>query len=345
MMNESAARVVPEVLLEYGSIVRDSIQRYLPTTSDRPFLDPLVRDYPSRGGKMMRSCLCMATARLFGASVRSATASCVAIELLHNALLIHDDIEDESDERRGKPTLHRLHGVPLALNAGDSLGLLSLRPLSENIELLGWWPAAQIFKETERMAWESVTGQALELGWRQSDRCEISANEYLDMVLRKTCWLATIYPIRVGAIIGRRESLSPEAFVSFGFLLGAAFQIQDDVLNLIESNAYGKERNGDLWEGKRTLLLGRVWSCASESERARMQKILALPRQEKSLQQVTWLRSLIEKYDAIEYAVGIARGLAGAALHEFDDAFGPMPESKDKQFVRDLAGWVLERAA
>ena len=90
---------------------------------------------------MLRPSLCIATARAFGADFEDVLPAAVSIELLHNALLIHDDIEDESEERRGRPTLHRLVGTPLAINAGDFLALLSLRPVIEARERLGARPA------------------------------------------------------------------------------------------------------------------------------------------------------------------------------------------------------------
>src|SRR6516162_87343 len=113
------------------------MKQYFPTGTPRRHLYDLLSDYPERGGKMMRSSLCIATARAFGGSIDDALCSAVAIELMHNALLIHDDIEDESEQRRGRPTLHVLHGIPLALNVGDTLTLLSLRPLFDNIGRLG----------------------------------------------------------------------------------------------------------------------------------------------------------------------------------------------------------------
>ena len=87
-------------------MTRAALQTYLPTREPRRHLYDLVADYPSRGGKMMRPSLCIATARAFGASAEDAINTAVAIELLHNALLIHDDIEDSSEQRRGRPTLH-----------------------------------------------------------------------------------------------------------------------------------------------------------------------------------------------------------------------------------------------
>jgi len=128
---------VSATLEEYGARTRAALQRYLPAREPRRYLYDLLADYPQRAGKMMRPSLCIATARAFGARLEDALGTAVAIELLHNALLIHDDIEDGSTERRGRPTLHLLHGVPLAINAGAMLSLLSLRPLLENVGVMG----------------------------------------------------------------------------------------------------------------------------------------------------------------------------------------------------------------
>lgn len=333
---------VQTTLADYGARVREAVRSTLPAAR-RPYLDDLVRDYPLRGGKMMRSCLCLATARAFGAAFEDALPTAVAIELLHNAMLIHDDIEDGSDERRGHPALHRLHGVPLALNAGDTLSLLSLRPLRDNQARLGPLVAFRLLEETERMAWESAEGQALELGWRHDNRMDVSDADYLTMILKKTCWLATIFPVRAGALIGTRGAADVEAFFRFGFFLGAAFQIQDDVLNLAGDARYGKEIGGDLWEGKRTLMLIHAWRRASRSERARLSRLLAKPRESRTNADIAWLRELIDRADAIEYARHTAHGLAGAALREFDVLFAGVPDSPDRAFIGGLVTWVLQR--
>src|SRR5215469_1260030 len=290
MDDAQTPRLVKEALEEYGAITRAAMQRYLPGREPRVYLYDLLSDYPRRGGKMMRSSLCIATARAFGASIDDALCSAVSIELLHNALLIHDDIEDESDQRRGQPTLHALHGVPLAINAGDTLTLLSLRPLIENAGFLGAELSLRILEETETMARESAEGQALELGWRRDNITGIDVSDYLLMVLKKTCWLATIYPLRVGGLIGTGGVIDPECFIRFGFFLGATFQIQDDLLNLTGDRAYGKEKDGDLWEGKRTLMLIRLLQESSAGERECLSWILGLQREERSAEQVQWMR-------------------------------------------------------
>ncbi len=337
-------RLVPEVLEEYGRVTQAALRDYLPDGSPREHLYDLLAEYPERGGKMMRSSLCIATARAFGARMEEALCSAVAIELLHNAMLIHDDIQDGSEERRGRPTLHVQHGMPLALNAGDTLCLLGMRPLMDNVGRIGPRLALAIMQDTERMAWESAEGQAMELGWRRDNRNDLDDADYLTMVLKKTCWLATILPSRVGALIGSRDRIDRDPFIRFGFFLGAAFQIQDDLLNLVADARYGKELNGDLWEGKRTLMLNRAYREASPPERRRLTDILALPRDERTAEHVAWLRGLMDKYRAVEHASGIAHGLAGAALHEFERIYAGLPESRDKTFIRGLITWVFERS-
>ena len=335
--------MVPAMLREYGALTRAALTKYLPSREPRRYLYDLLSDYPQRGGKMMRPSMCIAAARLFGAPLESAMNTAVAIEILHNALLIHDDIEDGSEKRRGLPTLHVLHGVPLALNAGDTLTLMSLRPLLENRSKIGERLTLRIIEETERMARECAEGQAMELGWRRYNTTEIGDADYLEMVLKKTCWLATIYPIRVGALIGSRDSVDLDPFLRYGFFLGAAFQIQDDLLNLVGDDGYGKEVNGDIWEGKRTLMLIHAIRESNAAERTRLSEVLCRPREGRTLSEVQWIRKLMNKYGCAEYARKIAHGLAGAALHEYSLISAGLPESRDKQFLEQIVTWVIER--
>jgi geranylgeranyl diphosphate synthase type II len=339
----ATSTLVPTILREYGAMTLAALLDYLPAREPRRHLYDLVADYPQRGGKMMRSSLCIATACAFGARPHDALEVAVSIELLHNALLIHDDIQDGSEQRRGRPTLHLEHGVPLALNAGDTLTLVSLRPLIENHSRFGGELTLKMVRETERMALTSAEGQAMELGWRHDNVIDLNDADYLEMVLKKTCWLATIYPIRAGALIGTRGAVDAEAFIRFGYFLGATFQIQDDLLNLVADQSYGKERDGDLWEGKRTLMLIRLFRESTLPERDRLATILHTERGERTAEDVGWIRAQMDRYDCIEYARRYAHRLAGAALHEYSLAFAGLPESRDKRFLEEMVTWVVER--
>jgi geranylgeranyl diphosphate synthase type II len=336
--------IVGEVLEEYGQAARAMVERYFDADNRSQYLHDLVVDYPRRGGKMMRSSLCIAHARAFGASAEKAVRTAAAIEMLHNGLLIHDDIQDASMERRGRPTLHAMHGVPLALNAGDMLMLLSLRPLMDNVDEVGERLALEVLRETEIMARESAEGQALELGWRDLNETTVTEADYLKMVLKKTAWFSTIYPARVGALIGSHGRVDPSIFMHFGFFLGAAFQIQDDLLNLIGDDTYGKERNGDLYEGKRTLMLIHARTSSTIADRGIFDELLAAPRELRSPEDVAWLRAAIDRHRSIDYARKVAEALVGAAEYEYARVYAAIPDSRDKRFIAALIPWVLERA-
>jgi geranylgeranyl diphosphate synthase type II len=335
--------LVAEVLQEYGAATRVMVERYFSANRRSPYLHDLVVDYPRRGGKMMRSSLCIAHARAFGASLDKAVLTAASLEMLHNGLLIHDDIQDGSEERRGQPTLQALHGLPLALNAGDSLMLLALRPLMDNVDRLGEWLALQLLLETEVMARESAEGQALDLGWRDLNVTDVTESDYLEMVLKKTAWFSTIYPARAGALIGSKGRVNPDIFNNFGFFLGAAFQIQDDLLNLVGDQSYGKEIGGDLYEGKRTLMLIHSRQACSVADRVIFDGILAAPRRDRTAEQAAWLRAVIDAAGSIDHARRVAEALVGAAYYEFDKVYGALPDSRDKRFIAAVIPWVLDR--
>lgn len=341
----TARALVPEVLKEYGDAARAVLFDYLPAVEPRRYLYDLVADYPRRGGRAFRPSLCIATARAFGRPIEDALYTAASIEMMHNAMLIHDDIEDESEMRRGRPAMHVTEGVPIALNAGDMLSLLSMRPLLDNQRWLGPRLALRLVEETERMARESAEGQAMELGWRRDNVTSVRQEDYLEMVLKKTCWLATIHPSRTGAIIGTGDGLDLDPFIRFGFFLGAAFQIQDDLLNLVgDAAAYGKELGGDIHEGKRTVMLIRLFEEGTPDERARLSAMLGRPRAERTAADVRWVRAAMDRYGCIEHARALAHGLAGAAAHEAALIYDQLPPSRDRAFIEALPAWVIARA-
>lgn len=344
-MSTPAGDLVSSTLREYGDATRAILFDYLPTAEPRRYLYDLVADYPRRGGRSFRPSLCIATARAFGTPMELALRTAVSIELIHNAMLIHDDIEDESEERRGKPTMHVAQGVPIAINVGDMLSLLSMRPLLDNRHVLGPELSFRILEETERMARESAEGQAFELGWRRDNVTNVAEADYLLMVLKKTCWLATIHPSRMGALIGSKGTIDLDSCIRFGFFLGAAFQIQDDLLNLEgDATSYGKELGGDVREGKRTLMLIHLMSRATAAERDRLHAMLSQPRELRTDRDVSWVREEMDGRGCLDYARQVAHGLAGAAQYEFTQLYGHLPDSRDKRFLEALPMWVISRS-
>ncbi|NJK43646.1 MAG: polyprenyl synthetase family protein [Pleurocapsa sp. SU_196_0] len=207
----------------------------------------MMRDYPARGGKMLRSRLLFASSLAHGGTFEAALPLAAALELFQNWVLIHDDIEDDSEERRGKPALHRLHGIPLAINAGDALHVY----MWQVVHRCGVRGA---FEEFLEMIHRTAEGQQIDLGWIENNRWDITEADYLELVRRKTAFYTVVTPFRLGALAA---GLEPDGrFTAAGLDLGVAFQIRDDWLNLAGDRAvYGKEIGGDLMEGKRTLML------------------------------------------------------------------------------------------
>src|SRR5262252_1493180 len=283
---------------EYLSTNRETILPGLlsavPDREPRRHLYRPLADYLTRSGKSIRPALCLATCRAFGGDAADARASATAIEMLHNAFLVHDDVEDDSELRRGLPTLHAEHGVPIAINAGDMLTALSVRVLRENLPALGQQLTWRVYDEFEHMMQESLEGQAMELGWVRDNRCDITDEDYLRMVLKKTCWYSFIHPCRIGALIATKDGVNLDRFNRFGCYLGTAFQIQDDLLNLTgDEKLYGKEIGGDLLEGKRTLMLIHLLHQLNQHDARRITEYLGQPRAARSMRDAQWILDLM----------------------------------------------------
>ena len=316
----------------------------VPEREPQRYLYAPLTSYLTRSGKGFRPALCMATCRAFGGDPSHAHASATAIEMLHNAFLVHDDIEDDSELRRGLPTMHAEHGVPIAINAGDMLTALSVRILRENLPVLGPSLASRVYDEFEHMMQESLEGQAMELGWVRDNRCDLTEDDYLRMVLKKTCWYSFIHPYRIGALIATRDRVDLDRFNRFGSYLGSAFQIQDDLLNLTgDERRYGKEIGGDLLEGKRTLMLIHLFRELDTREAARLMSYLGQPRAARSMRDTHWILELMRVRGSLEHARKATRQLAGAAVYEFTRAFGDLPESDDKRFLNQVISYMVSR--
>ena len=233
-------------------------------------------EYPLREAKALRPALCLATCRALGGRVEQALPTAVALELYHNAFLVHDDVEDGSLMRRGGPALHLVYGVPIAVNVGDAMLAASLDPLLDNVERLGLGRALRVLRVVSRMARESAEGQAVELDWIRDYTWDLTPRDYRRLVYQKTCWYTFVAPMLCGAIAASHHVDESRlwAIERFAIEVGIAFQIHDDVLNLAAlDGAYGKEACGDLREGKRTLIVLDAVARSSPDEAAEFRRI------------------------------------------------------------------------
>jgi geranylgeranyl diphosphate synthase type II len=306
----------------------------------------LLSDYPTRPGKGIRPAFCLAATAAVGGDYRNAVNTGAAIELLHNAFLIKDDVVDQSLYRRGDLTLNRKYGLALAANAGDALKILSMSPLIDNLDVIGVRKSLQVILEIQTMANRSVAGQISELTYVKNNRTDLNAEDYFDLCENKTCWYTTITPCRTGVIIGSDNATDEllETVTRFALKVGLAFQITDDTLNLSASEKlYGKEINGDIMEGKRTLILIHLLNSCSPEEMRRMRQILKKPRDAKSDPDVEFVRSLMEKYASFENARQVAKKLAEEAREILVNECDWMTEKRWKSFFLDQTNYLIYR--
>ena len=254
-----------ETLEHYAELTRAAMAEAIAGGEPADYLYDLVRDYAARKGKGLRPGLLLAAADACGASTRTALPAAAALELLHTAFLIHDDVEDHSRLRRGRPTLHELHGAALAINAGDALANLAVRPLTSSA--FPRYRSREVLAELRTAIRQTTEGQALELGWRRH------------AVVDLTPW--TTWSWSAGRPAGTRRwhrcgsgpswgggSRSRRPWIGWGFLAGCAFQIRDDLLDLAPGGQAGKAPRSDVVEGKRTLMLIHLLGVAAPAERA-----------------------------------------------------------------------------
>ena len=331
-------------LQRYRDLIAPYLRDVAPDREPKRHLYGLIEDHLSRSGKGLRPALAIATCRAFGGRDEDVLSVAAALEMLHNAFLIHDDIEDGSELRRDRPAMYVEQGVPLAVNVGDAMQALSIRLARRSAERIGPAGAWRMLDEFDHMLMESLEGQAIEIGWVRDNHCPVTEDDYLLMTLKKTCWYSFIHPCRIGALVARPDDPDLDRFNRFGYFLGLAFQLQDDILNLVgEAKKYGKEIGGDLWEGKRTLILADVFSKADKLETGRLRTILAKTRAQRVTREIEWMYVLIRKYGSIDHASGIAEQFAEAAAREVDSAFAGAPEGENRAFVRDLISYAVKR--
>jgi geranylgeranyl diphosphate synthase type II len=246
-----------------------------------------VRYVMESGGKRIRPLLVLLSAEAVGGSVHDAVHGAAAVELLHTFTLVHDDIMDQDDTRRGRPTVHVKWDIGTAILAGDGLVALAYRAL-----LSGPSPrlveAARVF--TEGLI-EVCEGQALDKEFETRPR--VGMDEYLAMIRKKTAALLGM-SCELGALLGGGDEQEVQALRAYGMHLGLAFQVQDDLLDLLSpASVSGKPRGSDLAQRKKSFLLVAAEQRVTAGQRQWLAAHLGRPLSSEELDQVEqFFRSL-----------------------------------------------------
>jgi geranylgeranyl diphosphate synthase type I len=283
-------------------------------------------------GKRIRPLLSLLCAACAGGDWRRAVPAAASVEIIHNFSLVHDDIEDSSETRRGRPTVWSRWGVPQAINAGDFLFVSSHLALRRLLELgVSTGTAYAVQRTLDEACWSLTLGQHLDLAFEA--RSEVGSAEYLQMIEGKTAAL-----LAAAAAAGAQVSEAPlevrDAYFQFGRRLGMAFQLLDDMLGIWgEPDATGKSAADDLRQGKKTypVVLGLQRSPAFA--RAWASGRTATP-------DVDGLRHALEACGADRATRREAERLTQEAMDALQEA-EPRPPAADE--LRALAGRLLRR--
>ncbi len=322
-----------EVLKKYSAGVDREIEKALDTVDPENLYDA-SKHLIKAGGKKIRPSLVLLTAEAVGGPIEGAYKTAAAVELIHTFSLIHDDIMDEDEMRRGKPSVHTLWGEPMAILAGDILFSLAFELVAQtHLEDV---PSGRVINALNTVVDACIKiceGQACDMSFEE--KFDVKESEYLNMIYKKTAALIAA-ATKSGAILGGGTTEQVEALSQYGKLIGMAFQIQDDYLDVVsDEDELGKPVGSDIVEGKMTLMVVHTLSAASEEDKEELISILKSGDESNTQRAI----DIFDKYDSINYARDIALDNVKQAKGLLD----VLDDSPAKDSLYDLADFMLMR--
>lgn len=225
--------------------------------------DP-VKYVLSAGGKRIRPSFVLMAYNIFKDDVETALPAAAALETYHNYTLLHDDLMDNADMRRGRPTVHKKWDANTAILSGDTMLSLAYLHLAK-VDSRYLKPALDLFTET---ALEVSEGQQFDMEFET--RHDVTEDEYIEMIRLKTSVLLAC-ALKMGALLGGASGEDADLLYRFGEKVGLAFQLQDDYLDVYgDPEVFGKAIGGDIVSNKKTYMLINAWNLAGESDRAEL---------------------------------------------------------------------------
>lgn len=302
-----------------------------------PIKDPidhykLVREYSDRQGSYRRPGLLMLSGQVFGAKPEEMILPAAAMQVSEDWILVHDDVEDHSEMRRGKPTLQKICGYEIAINAGDSLHITMWKMLKDYIMLPGNKSIGnKIYEKFYDMLERTVEGQYIEDNFIFNIREIGKADEdlYFRIINSKTCYYTVYGPMQIGAMAAKSNKSMLNLLERIGTPAGIAFQIVDDVLDMTaDEKVFGKKKYGDLYEGKVTLIMLQTYKKATPVEKAQIDLIYKKGRENKTEEDINYLLERIEKYGGVEYAKERAEYYGSKAKDAVEKNIGKLPHNE-----------------
>jgi geranylgeranyl diphosphate synthase type II len=293
-----------------------------------------VRYIMSIGGKRLRPVMCLMACNLFRDKIDEAVMPAVGIEVFHNFTLIHDDIIDKAEMRRGSPTVHNKWGAEQALLSGDVMAFVAVECIGQAPEKV----LPKALKLFNRSAIEVCTGQQLDLDYEKKG--VVSEEEYLRMIELKTAVLVAA-SLKMGAIIADAPEKDQELLYEFGRCLGIAFQIQDDVLDTYgDTKMFGKKTGSDIVANKKTYLLVKALEMAGGDRLSRLRKLLGEGSPEPD-EKIRAVRTIYDELEVRLKAENIAYDYFNRAFQSLDSvSVNTERKNELKQLAVNLIGRV-----
>lgn len=315
--------------------IYNTICNYVPIKEPRQFYT-IARDYIDRQGSYRRPGLVLLSGLLFGASLEELTLPAAAEQLSEDWILMQDDCEDDSDLRRGKPAIQKLYGWVHAMNASNLGHMAMWRMLFDYAMKYSPEKGKRLYNKFYDMLEYTVEGQHIENEFIHYTKNLAKADEnlYYRIVDSKTCYYTVYGPLQLGAIVAGQSDEVLEKFKEVGKNAGIAFQITDDILDMVgDEKKFGKKNFGDLYEGKVTLIILHTYKNATKEEKEKIDKIYAKERKDKTKEEIDFLREMIEKYDGLGYAKETAKRYGEEAEKKVKEISKELPENEYKNIL------------
>lgn len=325
--------MVMDILKKYSESIDKEIYESL-STIDPSMLCEASDHLIKAGGKKLRPVLVVLSSESVGGKAQDALKTAASMELIHTFSLIHDDIMDKDEMRRGKPSVHMLWGEPMAILAGDTLFSKAFETVLEtdttNIDPKR---VVDALKTVVDSCIKICEGQALDISFE--GKLNVKEDEYMTMIYKKTAALIAA-ATKAGAILGGGTDEQINALSEYGRLIGLAFQIQDDYLDVVsDEEDIGKPVGSDIVEGKMTLMVVHALANASKEDKEKLISILEANDEDL----VDDAISIFNKYGSIEYT----RDIALENVKTAKELLGVLEDSDAKKSLELIADFVLER--
>jgi geranylgeranyl diphosphate synthase type II len=335
---------------EFTSLYKERIYQticgYIPTREPRKHYE-IVRNYVDRKGKYGRAMLIVLWTALYNGDINNAILPAASLQASEDWILMHDDWEDKSEVRRGKPSAYVLYGEEFAINGGDALHMIDWKIAKDTADNLNKTVSGlgdKFFDKFYDILMVTAEGQYIDMSLtRKKSIRDFTQEDYFNSIHAKSAYYSVYGPMQIGAMIGNATTKQLNLIKEYGLSVGNAFQIKDDILDIIgDEKTLGKSVRNDIKDGVKSIILWHFVQNASDSDLQKVEKIYTKERKDKTMEEVEFIADKLKQYGSVNYAEETATRLVETALKKFEEV------EKDKnnaykETARDSIGRLIKR--